>query len=183
MSDFVHISEDYKAGVDEQQRSKVDAELVFLRAEKKKIDDHYARLKTKATELPNLYSAFLGQVGELEKVNEALEAKFKGVESQVEELKAKKDSGKMKLKTMEEDLSALRQSQSKLEEENTGLQLEVQKGVEDVAKALGDGYGRCLGRVSSSGFDVTSHSFEDYIRDYAATVQSGVQDKEAAVDP
>lgn len=45
----------------------------------------------------------------------------------------------------------------------------MQKGVEEVAGALGEGYGRCLERVTKAGFDPSGHAFEDYIHDYAAT--------------
>lgn len=50
---------------------------------------------------------------------------------------------------------------------------EVQKGVEDIAKSLKDGYDRCLGHLLTAGVDETNHSFDDYVRDYASTSPSG----------
>lgn len=58
-------------------------------------------------------------------------------------------------------------------DENEALKVEVQKGVEDIAKALGEGYNRCLGRVATAGFAVEGHSFDDYIRDFAASNHGG----------
>lgn len=45
----------------------------------------------------------------------------------------------------------------------------MEKGVENIFNALGDGYAHCLERVFAAGFDPTGHSFTDYIRDYAAS--------------
>lgn len=45
----------------------------------------------------------------------------------------------------------------------------MEKRVEDISNALGDGYAHCLERVFAAGFDPTGHSFTDYIRDYPAS--------------
>lgn len=34
---------------------------------------------------------------------------------------------------------------------------------------MGQGYSQCLERVSKAGFSVEGHSFENFIRDYAAS--------------
>lgn len=67
---------------------------------------------------------------------------------------------------------ALRQIYKDTFDENVALKAEVDKGVEDIAKAVGDGYGHCLARISSAAIDVSGHSFEDYIHDYAASASS-----------
>lgn len=53
--------------------------------------------------------------------------------------------------------------------ENGILKVEVQKGVEEVATAVSEGYSRCLERMSKVGFLTEGHSFEDLIRDYATS--------------
>lgn len=72
----------------------------------------------------------------------------------------------------------LRQANKDAAAENETLELEVQKGVEDIAGALGDGYNRCLQRVVGVGFDAAGHSFKDYIRDFVASRPSNNQDPE-----
>lgn len=86
-----------------------------------------------------------------------------------------KESDEKRIQFLESELANLRTSKEKVDEENKSLRLEVQKGVEDVTRALGYGYNRCLGRLSASGVDISGHSFEDYIRDYATSVHNGVR--------
>lgn len=92
-------------------------------------------------------------------------------------MESSRDEEKKRLKTLEEELRVLHQTHKDVLDENVALKAEVEKSVEDVVKALVNGYGRCLGRVSSTGFDPSGHSFEDYIHDYAANtfVQSPVK--------
>lgn len=71
------------------------------------------------------------------------------------------------------ELKDLQQSHTTALDEITQLKAEVQKGVEDIAKELKDGYDRCLWRLSNAGVDVATHSFDDYIRDYAAINPGG----------
>lgn len=63
-------------------------------------------------------------------------------------------------------MDELRPNKREVLDENDNLKGKVQKGIDDIAKALGDGYGRCLARLSAAGVDVSNQSFEDYIRDY-----------------
>lgn len=79
------------------------------------------------------------------------------------------DDEKKEREALEAKLAQLRPKHKTVLNENEGLKVEVQKGVEDIAKDLNDGYDRCLKRVSSTGFDVRDHSFDDYVRDYAAS--------------
>lgn len=59
-----------------------------------------------------------------------------------------------KCEVAEKELSELRLKYQMVIDENETLKVEVQKGVEDIAGALGEGYGRCLKRVSAAGFDI-----------------------------
>lgn len=43
------------------------------------------------------------------------------------------------------------------------------RSVKDIAKVLSEGYSRCLERVSVARFDISGHSFDDYVCDYAAS--------------
>lgn len=84
-----------------------------------------------------------------------------------------RDDEKLRREGVETELKDLRQSHTAALNENKQLKEEVQKGVEDIAKTLKENYDRCLGRLSNAGVDVTNHSFEDYIREYAATNPGG----------
>lgn len=88
-------------------------------------------------------------------------------------MESSRDDEKAKREALELELSELRRKYDGVVMDNGNFKAEVQKGVEDIAKALGDGYGRCLARASAVGFDVNGHSFEDYIRDYAASNPGG----------
>lgn len=96
--------------------------------------------------------------------------KVKSLEERVAELDTAKEGEGKRVKNLEVELANLRLLKEETNEENKGLKLKLQKSVEDVAKVLGDGYGRCLSHLSASGFDVSGHSFDEYIRDYAASV-------------
>lgn len=74
---------------------------------------------------------------------------------------------------MDEELGKLRQAQKDALVDNESLKAEVQKGVEEIVSALGEGYPRCLDRVSKAGFSIEVHSFADYVRDYAASQRNG----------
>lgn len=74
-----------------------------------------------------------------------------------------------KREVVEKELGELQGKYEVIFNEREELKVEVQKGVEDIAKALGEGYGRCLERVTAAGFDTAGHTFDDYVRDYAAS--------------
>lgn len=69
----------------------------------------------------------------------------------------------------------MRLSKQLLVVEKCSLKAEVQKVVEDIAKALGEGYTWCLGQISTLGVELAKHCFDDYVKDYAATAKDGAQ--------
>lgn len=86
---------------------------------------------------------------------------------QLEKMKSEREDEKKLLDSAEEELGEVRKKLKGSLDENAILKAEVDKGVEDIAKALGVGYGRCLTCVSAASFDSSGHSFKDYIRDFA----------------
>lgn len=108
------------------------------------------------------------QVSKLEKLKDYFKRQVEDLERKVKDVEGSKDDKKKKQETQEENMSELQKTRRLIVDENENLKSEFHKGVEDIARALGDGYGRCLGRISDAGFDVAGHSFKDYIRDYAA---------------
>lgn len=71
---------------------------------------------------------------------------------------------------MEAELEKVRQANKVMIGEIENLKVELHKGIEDIAKALGTGYDRCFERVFAARFDVAGYSFDDYIQDYTAFV-------------
>lgn len=51
LSNLVHIMEEFKADADREKSFDIDAELVNLREEKKRMKDRYSVLEGQATEL------------------------------------------------------------------------------------------------------------------------------------
>lgn len=58
MLNFVHILEEFKADVDQQQHFKVEAELLAAKEDKKKADDRLAEMKSRAAEVAKTNSTF-----------------------------------------------------------------------------------------------------------------------------
>lgn len=97
-----------------------------------------------------------------------LEQQLKAANELLKKMKSEKEDDKKHRDSVERELAEVRGKLKIALDENVGVRAEIDKGVEDIAKALGDGYGRCLARVSTVGFDSAGHTFEDYIRDFAA---------------
>lgn len=100
------------------------------------------------------------------------------LKEKVETLERSRNEEKARADALNTEVVDLRQVNGKMISENETLKVEIQKGVEEMAGALGDGYNRCLGRVSAAGFDATGHHFEDYIRDFAANQVPEVPNQE-----
>lgn len=112
-------------------------------------------------------------MSELEKTKEDLRNQISSFEGKLKEEQQSKDDERVRREGVETELKDLQQSHTTALDEINRLKDEVQKGVEDIVKALKDGYDMCLGRLSNVGVDVTTHSFDDYIRDYAAMNPGG----------
>lgn len=103
----------------------------------------------------------------MEKANGGLNMQLTYLQEKVSQIEKSSDEEKKRADALEEELGKLRQAEKDAVAENEGLKAEVQKEVEEIVSALGDGYSRCLERVSKSGFSIEGHSFADYI--YATT--------------
>ncbi|XP_074369437.1 uncharacterized protein LOC141710807 [Apium graveolens] len=140
-------------------------------------------MRDRVTELSKANSSYRAEISELEVANRNLEkgmeeigVKVKGLEKSLsDEQKGRRD--------LEAELSDFCEKYQALEKENTSLKLEMDKGVEDIAKALGDGYGRYYRRMQSAGLDVSEHCFENYLRDYAAANKEQEQVDDEPNDP
>lgn len=73
----------------------------------------------------------------------------------------------------EKQMGDLKKVNGKSCSENEGLKVEFQRGIEDIAKALGDGYNHCLARMETAGVETTCHSFEQYIQDFSKSIATG----------
>lgn len=92
---------------------------------------------------------------------------------QLKELESSRSDEVNKRKSMEKELVELRSKYQPVVDENEALKIEVQGGVLDIEKVLGEGYDKFLKRVSGAGFDITGHSFDEYMHDYAALNPGG----------
>lgn len=97
-----------------------------------------------------------------------MEKQVKDIKADLKVMESSCDEEKKGRETLETEVDELRRAKQEVVDENEALKGKVQKGIEDIAGALGDGYGRCLARLAADGVDVAGHSLEDYIRDYAS---------------
>ncbi|KAL8088738.1 hypothetical protein AgCh_038503 [Apium graveolens] len=163
LSDVMHILEEYKADEGKSSPSKVEEERDLLKGEKKKLENELGEAKGRIVELSKANSSYRTKV-----VVNFLEA------SVGEEIKRRE--------ALEAEVAALREKNEALETDNLNLKLEVDKGVEEIAGALGDGYGRCVERMEAAGFDLSGHGFADYLRDYAEQHKEN-EDANKPIDP
>lgn len=105
----------------------------------------------------------------MEKSVDDLKKQVRSSRKKLSEIQTSRDDEKKRADALYEELGKLRQAQKDALVENEALKAEVQKGVEKIASALGEGYPCCLDRVSKAGFSIKGHSFSDYVRDYAAS--------------
>ncbi|XP_074374033.1 uncharacterized protein LOC141714411 [Apium graveolens] len=183
LSDVTHILEEYKADEDSIPPSKLEEECETLRGKQKKMVIEQGVMRDRVTELSKANSSYRAEISELEVANRNLEkgmeeigVKVKGLEKSLsDEQKGRRD--------LEAELSDFCEKYQALEKENTSLKLEMDKGVEDIAKALRDGYGRYYRRMQSAGLDVSEHCFENYLQDYAAANKEQEQVDDEPNDP
>lgn len=122
----------------------------------------------------------LRQMSEMERVNGNLKREAKSHSEKLKEVQTSRDEEKKLADALEIELQNLHQVHKDVLAENESLKAEVQKGVEEIVTALSEGYTHCLERMSKAGFSTEGHSFEDFIRDYAA---SQPVDNRDSVDP
>lgn len=106
-----------------------------------------------------------------------MNAELTSLKEKLKDLERSRDEEKARGDALDVEVKNLRRSNQEMTTENEALKTEVQKGVEEFDGALGDGYNRCLERISSVGFDATGHQFKDYIRDFAAAHASETQNQ------
>lgn len=121
-------------------------------------------------------------ISELESANKNLNTELASLREKFKDLEKSRNEEKSRVDTLDIEIKNLRRSNEEVIADNEVLKAEVQKSVEEIAGALGDGYNRCLGRVSGVGFDATGHSFEDYIHDFAKAQASMVPNQEKGDD-
>ncbi|KAL8099991.1 hypothetical protein AgCh_032305 [Apium graveolens] len=169
LADFMHVVEEFRAGESDAARAKLEAEVSTLRAEKKKLEMNYSGLEKRSFELANANTALSKKVSEMDVKGQSMDAQVSEVEHKLRDAKQKRDSLRVKCEAFERQVDGMNSSYKLIVDENTALKAEVEKGIEDIVNALGDGYGRCVTRMQGAGFDVTGHTFEDYISDLAAS--------------
>lgn len=110
-------------------------------------------------------------------MNPFLEGKVASLKEELDQANAAVEAEKKKTVDSEKGIADDRAELAKLREENTALKVEVNKGVEDVVKALGVGYGYSYERLKVAGIELPGHAFEDYCVDLAKTLpESGLKE-------
>lgn len=178
MSDVVHLLEEYRMDKDSSKVAELEAEVRRISEEKKGVEDRLVELDKRASEIVKNNSSYLKQVSELETSNQRLSTQLGEVQKSLKEVEAARDDAVRDRGKLEGDMKGLQQANEALSTENDALKLEIQKNVEEFAKALGDGYNRCLKRVESSSFDPSGPSSDEYIQDFSKSLvaDGGVED-------
>ncbi|XP_074376393.1 uncharacterized protein LOC141717976 [Apium graveolens] len=168
LSDFMHILEDYKADVDGEACSKLEAEVAALKGEKKKVAVGFAELEHRVADLSKANSALSKKVAEMEAAEQVSSGRVRELEGRLLEVERELDDKKSKRQGLDRQVEGMDSSYKLIVKENEDLKKEVEKAVKDIVDALGDGYGRCLRRMEEAGFAVEGHAFDDYLRDLAS---------------
>lgn len=77
------------------------------------------------------------------------------------------DQGKKEVVSVGSRLGQETTEKVRLEGEVSALKAEVERGVEDVAEGLEEGYRQCFDRVVVAGINMSGHTFEAYCEDLA----------------
>ncbi|XP_074351473.1 uncharacterized protein LOC141690584 [Apium graveolens] len=168
LSDFMHILEDYKADVDGEACSKLEAEVAALKGGKKKIAVGFAELEHRVADLTKANSVLSKKVAEMEATEQVSSGRIQELEGRLLEVERELEEEKGKRQGLLRQVEGMDGSYKLIVKENADLKTEVEKAVEDIAGALGDGYGRCLRWMEEAGFAVEGHAFDDYLRDLAS---------------
>ncbi|XP_074349148.1 uncharacterized protein LOC141688903 [Apium graveolens] len=169
LADFMHIVEEFRTDGNDAACKRLEAEVSSLKVERKKLMAGYSELEKRSSDLTANNIALSKKVGEMEVGKQSLDATVSELERRLSEVEKERDELKGKCEGLERHVEGMNSSYRLIVEENTSLKAEVEKAVEDIASALEDGYGRCVVRMKNAGLDTTGHSFEDYIRDLAAS--------------
>ncbi|XP_074369604.1 uncharacterized protein LOC141711053 [Apium graveolens] len=169
LADCMHIVEEFRTDGNDAACKRLEAEVSSLRVERKKLMAGYSELEKRSSDLTTDNTALSKKVGEMEVEKQSLNATVSELEMRLSEVEKERDELKGKCEGLERHVEGMDSSYRLIVGENTSLKAEVEKGIEDIANALGDGYGRCFARMQGAGYDTTGHSFEDYIADLAAS--------------
>ncbi|XP_074369569.1 uncharacterized protein LOC141711005 [Apium graveolens] len=164
----MHILEDYKADVDGEACSKLEAEVAALKGEKKKIAVGFTELEHRVADLSKANSALSKKVAEMEATEQVSSGRIRELEGRLLEVERELEEEKGKRQGLVRQVEGMDGSYKLIVKENEDLKKEVEKAVEDITGALGDGYGRCLRRMEEAGIAVEGHDFDDYLRDLAS---------------
>lgn len=170
MSDMVHLLEEYRASDDASKVTELEAEVRRVSEEKKRVEDRFSELDKQASEVAKNNGLYLKQVSELESTNKRLGTRLEEAQKRLSEMEKARDDALSERGKLEVDVKNLQRANGTLAKENEALKLEVQKNIEEIAKALGDGYDRCLKRVEAVGFDPSGHSFDEYIKYFSKSL-------------
>lgn len=113
------------------------------------------------------------KISEMEKENDDLKRQVRSYAEKLKDAQSSRDEEKKRADGLSSELENLQQVHNNVLTENVNLKAEVEKGVEEMATAVGQGYAHCLERVSKAGFPTEGNSFEDFIQDYAASRPAG----------
>ncbi|XP_074370290.1 uncharacterized protein LOC141711614 [Apium graveolens] len=176
-ADFMHIVEEFRADGGDEALKRLEAEVGVLKAEKKKLGSNYSELEKRSADLATANTALSKKVSEMDVLGQSTNTKMSDHERRLREVEKERDDLKEKCEGWERHVEGMNSSYRLIVEENTTLKAEMQKRIEDIANALGDGYGRCFAMMQEAGFDTRGHSFKDYLIDLAASQPDNPTDK------
>ncbi|XP_074381255.1 uncharacterized protein LOC141723370 [Apium graveolens] len=182
LADFMHIMEEFKGDSDGEVHAKLEAEITALKGEKKKIGASCSELEKRSGDLASANSALSKKIGEMEVAEQSLTNKVFELETRLWEVEKERDEEKTKCEGLDRQIDGMNGSYRLIVEENESLKLKVQKGVKDITEALGDGYDRCVRRMTEAGINVEGHTFEDYLRDLVASQDVDREGEECPVN-
>ncbi|XP_074325800.1 uncharacterized protein LOC141663856 [Apium graveolens] len=177
LADFMHIVEEFRADGNDEAYKRLEAEVSALRIERKKLMMGYSELEKRSADLTTANTALSKKVSEMEVERQSMSAKVSELERRLSEVENERDDLKGKCEGLDRHVEGMNSSYRLIVKENSNLKAKVQKGIEDIANALGDGYGRCVARMQGAGYDTTGHSFEDYIADLVASQRDDPTEK------
>lgn len=161
LADLTHIIEAYRADCGSRSKDALEDELRQVKEKLVVTEKRFVEAHRREEDAVRKSSDRLSELSKIEKENAVLARELKG-------LKIDGNADKKKIGDLEVEVEGLKTELKGRVAEVGVLQADVEKGVADIARAIGVGYTKCLERLALAGVDISGHSFEDYCRDLTA---------------
>ncbi|KAL8125136.1 uncharacterized protein LOC141716908 [Apium graveolens] len=167
LADFMHVLEDYKEDAGKEVQVKLESEVSALKEERKRLKVSFTEADRRTGDFFNNNAVLFKHVEEFESSEKTLAEKVEELENKLRDAEKDRDASKVECEGFGHQLEGINGSYKATIDEIVKLKADVKKSVEDIASALGNGYGCCFQRFANTGFNIEGHSFQDYIRDFA----------------